>query len=107
MVYRTRTGELVRKRTELPTVTSWEGIATAGVRRDMPPDHRPSPADLRARLGLLALERDTAQRSSLAANSHYMADLDEEIAAVESAYVGAAVVEIARLRADLGEPLVG
>ena len=73
----------------------------------MPPDRRPSPADLRARLGLLALERDTAQRSSLAENSHYMADLDEEIAAVESAYVGAAVVEIASLRADLDAPLMG
>ena len=73
----------------------------------MRPDHRPSPADLRSRLGLLALERDAAKRSSLAANSHYMADLDEEIAAVESAYVGAAVVEIASLRADLGAPLVG
>ena len=73
----------------------------------MPPDHRQSPADLRARLGLLALERDAAKRSSLAANSHYVADLDEEIATVESAYVGAAVVEIASLRADLGAPLVG
>jgi hypothetical protein len=73
----------------------------------MPPDHRPSPADLRARLGLLALERDVAKGSSLSANSHYMADLDEEIAAVESAYIGAAVVEIASLRADLDAPLVG
>jgi hypothetical protein len=48
-----------------------------------------------------------AKRSSLAANSHYMADLDEEIAAVESSYVGAAVLEIASLRADLDAPLVG
>jgi septum formation topological specificity factor MinE len=73
----------------------------------MRPDHRLSPADLRARLGLFALERAVAERSSLAENAHYMADLRHEIAAVESAYVGAAVTEIATLRADLGAPLVG
>jgi hypothetical protein len=84
-----------------------EGIPSNGVRTDMRPDDRPTPADLRARLGLLALEREAAQRSPLADDSHYMVGLREEIAAVESAYVGAAVIEIATLRADLSGALVG
>jgi hypothetical protein len=36
-----------------------------------------------------------------------MADLDQEIAATRSAYVGAAVTEIATLRAQLSGPQVG
>jgi hypothetical protein len=37
----------------------------------------------------------------------YMADLDEEIAVTRSAYVGAAVTEIASLRAQLSGPQFG
>jgi len=61
----------------------------------------PSPVDLRARLGLLELERAAAEQSPLADDPHYMADLFAEIDAIQAAYVGAVVTEIARLRADL------
>jgi hypothetical protein len=36
-----------------------------------------------------------------------MADLEDEIAAARSAYVGAAVTEIASLRAELSGPQLG
>ena len=39
--------------------------------------------------------------------SAYMADLDGEIEATASAYVGAAVTEIATLRAELSGPQIG
>ena len=73
----------------------------------MEPLHETNPADLRARLGLLTLEREVAQRSSLSADNPYMTDLYDEIAAVERAYIGAAVTEIAMLRADLDGSLIG
>lgn len=72
-----------------------------------PTEQRLSPVDLRARLGLLALERDTVAQSPLADNAHYMADLAAEIDAVSAAYVGIVVTEIATLRADLDGPLGG
>jgi hypothetical protein len=37
----------------------------------------------------------------------YMSDLEEEIVATEAAYVASAVTEIALLRVDLGERLLG
>jgi hypothetical protein len=40
-------------------------------------------------------------------NSAYMADLDGEIEATTGAYVGAAVTEIAMLRAELSGPQFG
>ena len=43
----------------------------------------------------------------LAANCVYMADADGEIEATARAYVGAAVTEIATLRAELSGPQVG
>lgn len=52
---------------------------------------------------LLALE---AERS-FAADPRYIAFLDGEIHAAASAYVGAAVTEIATLRAELFGPQVG
>jgi len=66
-----------------------------------------SPVDLRARLGLLELERAAAEQSPLANDPRYMADLFAEIDAIQAAYVGAAVIEIARLRADLDGRLSG
>jgi hypothetical protein len=66
-----------------------------------------SPVDLRARLGLLALERAAAERSPLANDPRYMADLFDEIDAIQAAYVGSVVIEIARLRADLDGRLNG
>ena len=43
----------------------------------------------------------------MAADTAYMADLEDEIAEVSDAYVGAAVTEIAVLRGELFGPQVG
>jgi hypothetical protein len=64
-------------------------------------------ADLRRKLDLLERERASAVLEGLAGNALYMEDLLEERHAVRSAYVGAAVTEIASLRAALGAPLLG
>ena len=63
--------------------------------------------DMRERLTLLEAERASALQAGLGANRLYMAGLEQEIEAARAAYVGSAVVEIARLRADLGDPLRG
>jgi hypothetical protein len=55
----------------------------------------------------LHAERALASIEGLASNAAYMADLDQEIAATRSAYVGAAVTEIATLRGQLSGPQVG
>ena len=55
----------------------------------------------------LQTERALASIEGLAGNSAYMADLEHEIAATHVAYVGAAVTEIATLRAQLSGPQVG
>jgi hypothetical protein len=49
----------------------------------------------------LQAERALASIEGLASDAAYMADLDEEIAATRSAYIGAAVTEIASLRGEL------
>ena len=64
-------------------------------------------ADLRERLELLSMEQASAALDGLAANAHYAADLADEIVATRAAYVGAAVTEIASLRAELSGPLEG
>ncbi len=66
-----------------------------------------STADLRSRLDLLHQERAAALAEGLGDNPLYMGDLDAEIAATRSAYVGIAVTEIASLRAQLSGPLQG
>ena len=58
-------------------------------------------AELRERLGLLLVERALADVEGLTANAAYAADLDGDIAATRSAWVGAAVTEIATLRGQL------
>ena len=63
--------------------------------------------DMKERLAQLQAERACALEAGLGANRLYMADLDEEIEATRAAYVGFAVIEIARLRADLGGRLDG
>jgi hypothetical protein len=63
--------------------------------------------EIRSHLLELQAERALASIEGLAVNSAYMADLDEEIEATTSAYVGAAVTEIATLRAELSGPQVG
>ena len=62
---------------------------------------------LREQLQLLERERATATLAGVAANELYMTDLLGEIAATRDAYVGAAVTEIASLRAVLDGPLEG
>jgi hypothetical protein len=66
-----------------------------------------SAAGLRAQLELLQRERMTAALVGVAANELYTADLRDEIDATRNAYVGAAVTEIASLRAELDGPLLG
>jgi hypothetical protein len=63
--------------------------------------------ELQIRLKELQAERLLAASEGLAADTAYMADLDDEIAEVSHAYVGAVVTEIARLRAELSGPQVG
>ena len=63
--------------------------------------------EIQLRLKELQAERLLASIEGLAANAAYMADLDDEIAEVSAAYVGAAVTEIATLRAALFGPQVG
>ncbi len=55
----------------------------------------------------LEAERALASIEGLAEDPAYMADLTDEIMATRHAYVGAAVTEIAILRADLSGPLYG
>lgn len=63
--------------------------------------------EIQIRLKELQVERLLAVSEGLAANALYMADLEDEIAEVSTAYVGAAVTEIATLRAALSRPQVG
>ena len=66
-----------------------------------------SAIEMQTHLQDLQTERALASIEGLARNSAYMADLDHEIATTRSAYVGAAVTEIATLRAQLSGPQVG
>jgi hypothetical protein len=63
--------------------------------------------ELHIRLKELLAERLLASNDAVAANTAYMADLEDEIAEVSDAYVGAAVTEIAALRGELFGPQVG
>lgn len=63
--------------------------------------------EMQIRLKELHAERLLASSEGLTANATYMADLDNEIAEVSHAYVGAAVTEVATLRAELFGPQVG
>lgn len=63
--------------------------------------------DVKRHLALLHEERQLAIEIGLAADAAYMADLDDEIAACHAAYVGAAVTEIASMRAQLSGELLG
>jgi hypothetical protein len=58
-------------------------------------------------LRLLEQERAQAILTGLADNALYMGDLADEFESIRVAYVGAAVTEIASLRAVLGGPLDG
>ena len=67
----------------------------------------PRAIEIHAHLLELKAERALASAEELAIDSAYMTDVDEEIEATTSAYVGAAVTEIAMLRAELSGPQVG
>lgn len=60
-----------------------------------------SAAKARARLTSLLEERNTALRTPLRANRVYMDDLEADIEASRAAFVGAAVIELAVLRAEI------
>jgi hypothetical protein len=62
---------------------------------------------IREHLTRLQQEQSFAVLTALAENALYMEDLADELEAVRAAYVGAAVTEIASLRAALGSPLLG
>jgi hypothetical protein len=66
-----------------------------------------SAADLHHRLRLLELERREAEDLGLINCQPYRRDLEEEMALCRLAYVGAAVTEIAALRAELSGRQVG
>jgi hypothetical protein len=69
--------------------------------------HFTSAASIGRHLDELQLEQEAAEQAGLLNNGTYREHLDQEIAAMRSAYVGAAVTEIATLRAALDGPLVG
>ena len=66
-----------------------------------------SAIEVHSRLLELQAERTLASIEGLDVKSAYMAALDGEIDATTSAYVGAAVTEIATLRAELSGLQVG
>ena len=63
--------------------------------------------DARNELRRLQAERLDAVEAGLGENALYMTDLENDIEASRAAYVGAAVTEIATLRAELSGPQVG
>ena len=65
------------------------------------PDRPMRAIELQIRFRQLGVERLLASTQGLAANAVYMSDLDDEMAEVSAAYAGAAVTEIATLRAEL------
>jgi hypothetical protein len=74
----------------------------------MPPvDSYVSAVEIRAYLGRLRMERLEAKLAGLADCHAYMTELDDEITHSSSAFVGAAVTEIATLRGELFGPQVG
>ena len=64
-------------------------------------------ADLNDHLRELLAERALADVFGIDEQEAYVADLDLEITAYRNAYIGAAVTEIATLRAELSGPLEG
>ena len=58
--------------------------------------------DVKNHLQLLHEERALALNTPLRHDAAYMADLDKEIVATRHAWISSAVLEIARLREDVG-----
>jgi hypothetical protein len=63
--------------------------------------------DALSKLRRLEAERLDAVEAGLGENALYMYDLENDIEASRSTYIGLAVTEIATLRAQLGGPQVG
>jgi hypothetical protein len=63
--------------------------------------------DVKRRLALLFEERALAKTVGLADDPAYMGDLEEEISATKAAWTGAAVTEIALLRARMSGAQLG
>jgi hypothetical protein len=63
--------------------------------------------ELKARLATLGEERLCAQELGLAVDIAYMDDLDLEISEMRLAYAGAAILQVAELRASLSGPNQG
>lgn len=63
--------------------------------------------EMQTQLQELYNERALASLEGLENHDSYLADLDREIAITRHAYIGAAVTEIATLRAELSGPQVG
>ena len=63
--------------------------------------------DMKIHLQELEAERAIASVEGLSIDPVYMEDLHDEIAATREAYIGAAITEIAILRAELSGPQVG
>ena len=66
-----------------------------------------SAVEIQIQLQDLEAERILASLDGLDRDAAYMAGLAEEIVATHHAYVGAAVTEIAALRAELSGPQLG
>jgi hypothetical protein len=64
-------------------------------------EREPSAADIRNQLRLLELERLEAASAGLLEFERYRRDLEAEMAERRRAFVIAAVIELARLRAEL------
>ena len=62
--------------------------------------HSQDPAEVRQRLDLLRMEHDLAVSIGLDNDPVYMADLEQQLARYEAAWVGAAVTELAVSRAE-------
>ena len=72
------------------------------------PDHPiETAAEARRHLLDLRFEKAIAEPSGLLEDASYVAQLEDDIAATEHAYVGLVVTEIATLRAELAAPLRG
>jgi hypothetical protein len=66
-----------------------------------------SAADLHNQIQELESERMLASLEGLSTDPAYMTDLADELGATRHAYVGAAVTELATLRAELSGPQLG
>jgi hypothetical protein len=66
-----------------------------------------SAADLHNQIQELESERMLASLEGLSTDPAYMTDLADELGATRHAYIGAAVTEIATLRAELSGPQLG